>query len=167
MKSDIEKVRELGQAIGYGNMMDLACKLWRIKLRESGFPESGAFIPVLSMDIKESETDFYLKGLKNHEENILRILNEDKKPSIPEYLLNQPKKVELSGDEYESIFMKFEGKEPIENASSLHISHHIHIDENGVKYHFYYPIDTTHGDQPLIEKEINDTNSNIEKNLRN
>lgn len=157
MKSDIEKVRELGEAIGYGNMMNLACTLWRIKLKQTGVSETGAFVPVLSMDIKESEADFYLKPLKFHEEHVTGVLAEVKKPSIPEYLLNQPKKVELSGDEYEEIFMKFKDKEAIHTSSSLHVIHDVHMDEDGTKYHFYHPIDTTHGDQPLIEKEVDDT----------
>lgn len=157
MKSDIEKVRELGEDIGYGNMMNLACALWRVKLKQTGVSETGAFVPVLSMDIKESEADFYLKPLKFHEQHVIELLAKDKKPSIPEYLLNQPKKVELSGVEYEEIFMKFKDKEAIHTSASLHVIHDVHSDEDGTKYHFYYPIDTTHGDQPLIEKEINDT----------
>jgi hypothetical protein len=84
-------------------------------------------------------------------------MKSDKKPSIPEYLLNQPKKVELSGDEYEEIFMKFEGGKPIHTSSSLHIIHDTHIDENGTKYHFYYPVDASQENHPLIEKEVNDT----------
>lgn len=157
MKSDIEKVQELGEDIGYGNMMNLACTLWRIKLKQTGVSETGAFVPVLSMDIKESEADFYLKPLKFHEQHVIGVLGKDKKPSIPEYLLNQPKKVEISGDEYEEVFMKFKDKQAIHTSSSLHVIHDVHMDEDGTKYHFYYPVDKPETNKPLIEKEINDT----------
>lgn len=159
MKSDIEKVRELGEAIGYGNIMNLACTLWRIKLKQTGAPETGAFVPVLLMDIKESESDFYLNSLKNFEQHVIELSVKDEKPSIPEYLLNQPKEIELSGDEYHEIFMKFKDKEATHTSSSLHVIHYVHCDEDGTKYHFYYPVDTTNGDKPLIQKEINNTNN--------
>jgi hypothetical protein len=78
------------------------------------------------------------------------------KGSIPEYLLNQPKEVELTGDEYEEIFWKFEEKTPVESSSSLHITEDIHVDEDGTKYHFYYPISSETHVKVLIRKEIND-----------
>ena len=48
------EVRNLGEKIGYGNMMYLASSLWKQSLREQGYPESGAFIPALQSDIKSN-----------------------------------------------------------------------------------------------------------------
>lgn len=36
--NEINQVRELGERIGYGNMMSIAAALWTIKLREDGTP---------------------------------------------------------------------------------------------------------------------------------
>lgn len=41
------KVKTLGQAIGYGHIMETASKLWREYLKETGAPEEGAFVPVI------------------------------------------------------------------------------------------------------------------------
>lgn len=42
---EMYKVQQLGEAIGYGNLMEWASALWRRHLRERGFHPSGAFIP--------------------------------------------------------------------------------------------------------------------------
>lgn len=42
-----QKVKTLGQAIGYGHIMETASKLWREYLKETGTPEEGAFVPVI------------------------------------------------------------------------------------------------------------------------
>lgn len=152
MNSYIEKVRELGEAIGYSQIMDLSSALWRMKLREAGISETSAFIPILQSDVKESEISFYLNKLKNREEYLKTLSIKDKTTSLPEYILNQPKKVLLNGDEYEEIFMKFEDKAPQHKYTSLNIIHSVYIDDDGIKYHFYYQI--SNPNQPLIEKEI-------------
>ena len=46
-KTDIEKVKELGDEIGYGHLMCLASALWRKKLKDKKYPVSGAFVPTL------------------------------------------------------------------------------------------------------------------------
>lgn len=46
-----QKVKELGQLIGYGNLMHLASDLWKEDLKAEGYPTTGAFIPALSCDI--------------------------------------------------------------------------------------------------------------------
>lgn len=43
-KQEIRAVKQLGEAIGYGNMVTLATALWRKNLRDGGCPESGAVI---------------------------------------------------------------------------------------------------------------------------
>ena len=56
MDNDIDKVKSLGEQIGYGNMMTIASALWRKSLREKGYPESGAFVPTcFGMFDKEGE----------------------------------------------------------------------------------------------------------------
>ena len=44
---EIEKVKQLGDEIGYGHLMELASALWRKKLKYSGMPESGAFVTTI------------------------------------------------------------------------------------------------------------------------
>lgn len=63
LKTEIEKVKKLGDEIGYGHLMSLASSLWRKKLKSDGI-ESGAFIPILK--------DFILK-----DKEIEKITNDD------------------------------------------------------------------------------------------
>lgn len=60
-------VKQLGEQIGYGNMMYIASELWKIELKRSGFPTSGAFVPVLQSDIKSTCKVFYEKQFKEYE----------------------------------------------------------------------------------------------------
>ncbi len=53
LKEERDAVRWLGDNIGYGNMMTLASSLWKESLKEKGFPESGAFVPVSSTHRQE------------------------------------------------------------------------------------------------------------------
>ena len=46
-----ELVKNLGDQIGYGNMMWLAHELWKEMLVSEGYPTSGAFIPALPCDV--------------------------------------------------------------------------------------------------------------------
>lgn len=45
MKTEIQKVKELGEEIGYGHLMSLASALWRKQLSESG-TVTGALFPI-------------------------------------------------------------------------------------------------------------------------
>ena len=45
--SDIEKVKKLGDEIGYGHLMELASALWRKDMLEKNFPISGVFVPTI------------------------------------------------------------------------------------------------------------------------
>lgn len=58
-KDEVITVQYIGEQIGYGNLMTIASALWRIRLRNLGYSESGAFVPALRSDIKEgvSPTD--------------------------------------------------------------------------------------------------------------
>ena len=49
-KSEEELVRELGEKIGYGNMMDLASECWSDDMIKNGYPTSGVFITALPSD---------------------------------------------------------------------------------------------------------------------
>jgi hypothetical protein len=52
-KRDAERVKRLGEEIGYGNLMELASALWRKNLKQLGIPETGAFIPTVKCMLKE------------------------------------------------------------------------------------------------------------------
>lgn len=50
-------VKELGEKIGYGNMMAFASALWRKMLKDKGYPVSGAFVPTLLLLMKQEDID--------------------------------------------------------------------------------------------------------------
>ena len=50
---EIKAVKELGEKIGYGNMMSIASALWRKSAKEKGHPISGVFVPTCLEFIKE------------------------------------------------------------------------------------------------------------------
>jgi len=56
MNREVELVKQLGDHIGYGQLMCIASALWRKMLTEK-YPgtKDGAFIPALLMDLKEEE----------------------------------------------------------------------------------------------------------------
>ena len=58
LKTEITLVKNLGEKIGYGNLMSLASALWRKKLVDDGYPkelvESSVFVPV-SIDYVKDE----------------------------------------------------------------------------------------------------------------
>lgn len=67
-KEEIEAVKQLGEAIGYGHLMALASALWRKSLKEKGYPTSGAFIGTCISSVYkkyrkqfESENKYYDK----------------------------------------------------------------------------------------------------------
>lgn len=57
MKEDILKVKELGDKIGYGNLMCIASAIWKKQLTEEyGLPD-GAFIPAGKFMVKSKYAD--------------------------------------------------------------------------------------------------------------
>ena len=50
-----DKVRELGEAIGYGELMSLASIIWASKLIDEGLPDSGAFYETCLPNMKDSD----------------------------------------------------------------------------------------------------------------
>lgn len=64
VKNEFNRVRFLGEEIGYGNLMQLASSLWRQSLREKGYPTGGAFIPTIGkLSGDELMYDEYLKEM--------------------------------------------------------------------------------------------------------
>lgn len=45
-KEEVGKVQELGEAIGYGNLMEIASLLWEIKMLKTNTPVSGVFVSI-------------------------------------------------------------------------------------------------------------------------
>lgn len=66
-KREVLAVKQLGDAIGYGNMMSIASALWALLLDESGAPICGAFIPTIAYDMKKKD------GIKAEEEQVRRM----------------------------------------------------------------------------------------------
>jgi len=56
MNKEVELVKQLGDHIGYGQLMCIASALWRKMLKDK-YPgtESGAFVPALFDDLKDDE----------------------------------------------------------------------------------------------------------------
>jgi hypothetical protein len=56
MNREVELVKQLGDHIGYGQLMCIASALWRKTLKDN-YPgtEDGAFIPALFDDLKDEE----------------------------------------------------------------------------------------------------------------
>lgn len=58
MKEEILKTKELGDKIGYGNLMMIASALWRKSLLENYGVSSGAFVPRIDTpDIEDRNYD--------------------------------------------------------------------------------------------------------------
>lgn len=52
-KEEIQRVKQLGEMIGYGNMMDIASALWALKLEKAYGFSSGAHIPTVEPFLTE------------------------------------------------------------------------------------------------------------------
>lgn len=46
-KAEIQRIKELGKSIGYGNLMDIASALWALDLERKYGVKSGAHIPTV------------------------------------------------------------------------------------------------------------------------
>lgn len=67
---EVKAVKQLGEMIGYGNMITLATSLWRKKLIEGKLPPNGAFIGVLDDMIKPE----YAEGVQSQVEGYDRLI---------------------------------------------------------------------------------------------
>ena len=54
-----KEVRELGEKIGYGELMVLASIIWAAKLIDNGSPDIGAFYPTSLPNMKDSDLTKY------------------------------------------------------------------------------------------------------------
>lgn len=60
-KKELLQVKQLGEQIGYGNLMSMASSLWRYDLKKNNFPIVGAFVPVIKD--KLDKTDLLYDGM--------------------------------------------------------------------------------------------------------
>ena len=67
IKFDVEQVKNLGEQIGYGHMMELASALWRKSLKEKGYPISGAFIPTIGQCIEKEMSEAKINEKKAYD----------------------------------------------------------------------------------------------------
>ena len=51
-----KEVQDLGDKIGYGELMTLASIIWASKLIDKGLPAEGAFYPTWLFNMKDSKT---------------------------------------------------------------------------------------------------------------
>jgi len=63
---EIKAVKEIGEQIGYGHLMELASALWRKSLKVKGHPTTGAFVATILQCVekemaqkKEENNKFY------------------------------------------------------------------------------------------------------------
>lgn len=54
-KAEILSVKALGDAIGYGNLMNIASVLWAENLQRHGDPDIGAFYPAILTQLQDDE----------------------------------------------------------------------------------------------------------------
>ena len=72
-KQEILLVEKLGSEIGYGHLMNLAAALWRKSLSNEGNHPVGAFIPALTMDIKNEHQKEYELDKANYDNIISQV----------------------------------------------------------------------------------------------
>lgn len=72
-KHEILQVQELGEQIGYGNMMSIASALWAISLKEKYGITSGAFLPTIGGFMKKREAEKAEKELAAKMERFQRM----------------------------------------------------------------------------------------------
>jgi hypothetical protein len=76
IKKEILEVKELGEKIGYGNMMTIACSLWRKNLNDLDYPQSGAFIPTIYQLLNDEGKEIADKELPTYDRLIEKTLNQ-------------------------------------------------------------------------------------------
>lgn len=74
-KHEILLVKQIGEQIGYGNLMYLASSLWRICLTESETPINGAFVPALLFQLKKKEQPRAMAQAEIFDNGIKELIN--------------------------------------------------------------------------------------------
>jgi hypothetical protein len=57
-KEEILAVKQLGEEIGYGNMMSIASAIWSVNLEKQGLPINGAFVPIIDLLVKDEDLEY-------------------------------------------------------------------------------------------------------------
>jgi hypothetical protein len=73
-EQEILAVKLLGESIGYGNMMSIATSLWRKNLRDSGYPQSGAFIGTVYQLLSDEGREIADRELPHYDKEIEELL---------------------------------------------------------------------------------------------
>lgn len=71
---EVLAVQQLGEAIGYGNMMEIASALWRLHLIDGGGPASGACIPMSLYTIKPEHKGLAEKEIARYDKLVKQAL---------------------------------------------------------------------------------------------
>lgn len=54
---EIKIVKQIGEKIGYGNLMMIASALWKSSMEKQNYPTSGVFVPTCKLFIKKGFYD--------------------------------------------------------------------------------------------------------------
>ncbi len=76
-KREIHAVKTLGDQIGYGNMIDIACSLWRNMLEKSGVAKGGAIFVANMNDLKKRDRKRIEKERERKDGQIIELLGEE------------------------------------------------------------------------------------------
>ena len=79
IKKEVLEVKELGDRIGYGHLMTIASALWRKLLKDSGAPETGAFIPTIYPFLNEDGKDVQDKEMLIYDQLVNETFNKNTK----------------------------------------------------------------------------------------
>lgn len=77
---EVLAVKELGDKIGYGNMMEIASALWRRMLKENYGPgiENGAFVTTCLHALHGEDLEITLRSIKTYDNLVNEVFNETK-----------------------------------------------------------------------------------------
>jgi hypothetical protein len=75
-KEEVVAVKQLGEKIGYGNIMSIASALWQLDLEKKHGLDSGAFIPTIIQLMKPAEGKKAQAEQKRRMKQIQTLLNE-------------------------------------------------------------------------------------------
>lgn len=64
-KSQVLRIKRLGEEIGYGNVMDICSALWAADLNNNNRHDNGAFYPALLIHIKDEIKEIYIDERDN------------------------------------------------------------------------------------------------------
>lgn len=84
IKKEVLEVKELGDRIGYGHLMTIASALWRKLLKDSGTPETGAFVPTIYPFLNKDGKDNQDKEMLIYDQLVNETLNKISKDNYNE-----------------------------------------------------------------------------------